>query len=126
MVSAHPTFTLFLIEDHPLVRQVMCRILEDEPDLTVIGVAVSAEEALEQLRTLTPDLVLSDLLLPGESGAELVSRLQKTRPGLPCVIVSANDEPFYRTQALDSGALEFVRKDDTDRLVEVIRQTLAT
>ncbi len=124
MRSTANTPSLFLVEDHPLMRRVLCRVLEDEIDLSVIGVATSVEEALEQLSTLTPDLVLSDLLLPGESGTALVSQLRETRPELRCVIISASDEPFYRTEALASGALDFVLKDDVDRLIEVVRGVL--
>lgn len=129
MSIAKSTYSLFLVEDHPLMRRVLRRVLEDEIDLSVIGVAASAEEALEQLTRLNPDplnpdLVLSDLLLPGESGTALVSQLQKARPELRCVIISASDEPFYQSAALASGALDFVLKDDIDRLIEVVRQAL--
>ena len=125
-----PTPTLFLVEDHPLMRQILRRVLEDELDLTVIGEAVSAEDALAQLgsRTpdpLTPDLVLSDLMLPGESGAALSQRLSETRPELRCVIISADDNPANQNAALASGALDFVPKDDLDKLIEVVRKALA-
>ena len=130
-----PTSTLFLVEDHPLMRRILRRVLEDELDLTVIGEAVSAEDALAQLSSLTPDpltpdpltpdLVLSDLMLPGESGVALSRHLSETRPELRCVIISADDNPANQNAALASGALDFVAKDDFDRLIQVVREALA-
>ena len=125
-----PTPTLFLVEDHPLMRKILRRVLEDELDLTVIGEAVSAEDALAQLSSLTPDpltpdLVLSDFMLPGESGAALSRHLSETRPELRCVIISADDNPANQSAALASGALDFVPKDDFDKLIEVVREALA-
>ena len=120
-----PTSTLFLVEDHPLMRRILRRVLEDELDLTVIGEAVSAEDALAQLSSLTPDLVLSDLMLPGESGVALSRHLSETRPELRCVIISADDSPANQSAALASGALDFVAKDDFDRLIQVVREALA-
>ena len=104
------------------------RLLEEELNLTVIGEAVSAEDALAQLGhesgPLTPDLVLSDLTLPGESGAALTRHLGETRPELRCVIISADDNPANPSIALAAGALDFVLKDDLDRLLRVVREAL--
>ena len=106
------------------MRRVLRRVLEDQLDLAVIGEAVSAEDAMAQLGTLTPNLVLSDFVLPGVSGAVLVRHLSETRPALRCVVISADDSPIYQQAALSSGALDFVLKDDLDRLLEVVREAL--
>ena len=107
------------------MRQVLRRVLEDQLDLAVIGEAVSAEDAMAQLGTLEPDLVLSDYVLPGVSGAVLVRRLSETRPELRCVVISADDSPVYQQAALASGALDFVPKDDLDKLLRVVGDALA-
>lgn len=107
------------------MRQVLRRVLEDQLDLAVIGEAVSAEDALAQLGALEPDLVLSDFVLPGVSGAALARQLSETRPALRCVIVSADDNPIYQQAALDAGALDFVPKEDLDRLLRVVGHALA-
>ncbi len=119
------TYSIFLVEDHPLVRRALRQLIEDEPDLKVVAEAESAESALATLPSFTPDLVLTDLSLPGASGLELVEILRRERPELRCLVVTGHTEPFYRTAALAAGAAGYVTKDDPDKVVGAVRQVLS-
>jgi DNA-binding NarL/FixJ family response regulator len=136
-VSPHPTahpesrhvttkhYRLFLIEDHALMRRVLRQLLEEEADLEVVAEAESAESALSQLPEVTPDLILTDLSLPGASGLELISWLRAERPELRCLVVTGHTDQFYRAAALAAGAAGYVTKDDPDEVIGAVRRALA-
>lgn len=119
------THSIFLVEDHPLMLRVIRQLLENEPDLMVVAEAESAELALTQLERLKPDLVLTDLSLPGASGLELVRHLTRQRPELRCLVVTGHIEDGYRVAALAAGAVGFVTKDDPDEILGAVRQALS-
>ena len=106
------------------MRRVIRQLLEREPDLTVVAEAESAELALAQLERLEPDLVLTDLSLPGASGLELVRVLASQRPELRCLVVTTHVENHYRIAALAAGAVGFVVKDDPDEVLGAVRRAL--
>lgn len=116
--------TLFLVEDHPTMRRVLRQLLDGETDLDVIGEADSAEDALEQLAALTPDLLLVDLSLPGLSGMDLVRLLKQQRPGLRCLVVTGHTDGLYRAAAEAAGATGYVTKDDPDEVLAAVRAAL--
>jgi DNA-binding NarL/FixJ family response regulator len=119
------TTQIYIVEDHPLMRQVLCESVEKMPGLSVSGTAASAEEALTMLDGREVDLVLIDMSLPQMSGAELVGALQKRRPELPCLIVSGHRESIYVRQALLAGARGYVIKGDPYEIEEAIQEVLA-
>ena len=116
--------TLFLIEDHPMMRRVLRQLLEQEPDLKVVGEADSAETALTALPDLTPDLLMVDLSLPGMSGIELVRQLKRQRPELRCLVVTGHTDPLYRAAAAEAGAAGYVTKDDPNEVLTAVRDVL--
>lgn len=118
------TYSIFLVEDHPVMRRALRQLVEGESDLMVIAEAESAESALAQLPDFTPDLVLTDLSLPGVSGLELVEVLKLRRPELRCLVITGHADPFYRAAALTAGAVGFVTKDDPDEVIGMVRQVL--
>ena len=122
-------YQLFLVEDHPVMRQAYIQTLAREPNLELWGSAASAEEALEAL-TQTPhppcDLLLADMALPGIDGAELIERLRAERPGLRALVISAHEDEAFVRQALEAGALAYLRKRDAAaELLPTIRRLLA-
>ena len=119
------THTLFIVEDHKVMRAALLELLAGEPDLKVLGVAASAEEALQDLSELHPDLVLVDVSLPGLSGIDLVRRLTRQHPGLKALMVSGHSEVPYARAALKAGARGFVTKDAPDTLLEAVHDVLA-
>lgn len=107
-----PTTSTFLVDDSPSFLQSAARFLAADERIEIIGVALSAEEALEQVATLKPDLVLMDLNMPGMNGLE-ATRLLKAGPSPPrVVILTLNDTEEYRQAALQAQADGFVAKSD--------------
>ena len=101
---------VFVVEDHAVMRGMLCETVERQPESDLAGAASSAEEALATMDPASVDLVLVDLSLPRMSGVELVRRLSKRTPALPCLIVSGHVEVAYARQALEVAARGYVLK----------------
>src|SRR5438874_1150887 len=84
-----------LLDDHPMMRQGLCQLIEAEPDLSVCGEAETAGNAFEAIAALKPDLVLADISLPDKNGLELIKDVQSVAPGLPVLVISMHDESLY-------------------------------
>lgn len=102
---------IFIVEDHPIVRRVVRAILEAEADFAICGEAESGEDALGQLASAAPDVMLIDLSLPGMSGLDLLRESLERRPGLECVVVSGHRDRTYVARAMRLGAHGYVLKD---------------
>lgn len=122
--SAHP-HSVFLVEDHPLIRRVLTKFLNAEPSLVVVGEARSGEEALITLDRLEPEIILVDFSLPGMNGAELIERLRATtHPHARYLVISSHDARRYVDLSLTAGAHGFVSKGNPDVLVRAISRVL--
>jgi DNA-binding NarL/FixJ family response regulator len=117
-------FRLFVVEDHPVMRQMVCEAIERQAEWVLSGAAVSAEEAMGELAVMTVDLVLVDVSLPRMSGIELVRALAERRPDLRCLMLSGHAEGSYAAQALAAGALGYILKGRPADLEAGIRATL--
>ena len=116
---------ILLVDDHPLLRQGIAQILDAEPDLEVAGQASDAEEALSVFDRIAPDLVVTDISLPGMNGLELLKNLLTLHPNLPVLVVSRHDEELYAERAVRAGARGYVSKLAAgDELVIAIRRVL--
>src|SRR4051795_1692835 len=116
---------LLVVDDHPIFRLGLVRLLENEPDLSVCGEVANAAEALSFLRRETCDAVLMDISLPGANGIELLKQIRAEHPKLPVLIVSMHDESVYALRALRSGALGYVTKSaGVDAVLEGLRKIL--
>src|SRR5437016_3940298 len=93
-----------LVDDHPLLRKGLARIINASDHFTVCGEAGSAEEALAAVRATNPSLVVVDVGLPETDGIELTKELHSEFPNLPILILSMHEEPFYAARALRAGA----------------------
>lgn len=119
-------YQIFLVEDHPFIREAYAAVLEAEPDLNLCGTAESAEEAVDMLDGLACDLVVTDFRLPGGSGIDLVRRLRAEHPALPTVVISAHQEGAFAREAKEAGAAAFLNKRDLiETLVPTIRAVLS-
>jgi DNA-binding NarL/FixJ family response regulator len=118
--------SVLIVDDHALFRAgLRCR-LELEQDITPIGEAATAAQAVSKARALQPDLVLLDLLLPGTSGHEAIPELAKVSPRSRVLVVSSQATPSLVRQALSAGAAGYVPKRASDEeLVAAIRQVAA-
>lgn len=103
--------TVFLVDDHPVVRQGCKAILSERNDITVVGEAPTGLEALEQISLLKPTIVIMDLNLPDLSGIEIVRRLKAQPRGLHIVILSVHVDDVYVHRALEAGASAYVVKE---------------
>jgi DNA-binding NarL/FixJ family response regulator len=102
--------TVFLIDDHPLVREALNMLADSADDLRVVGSAESASGAIEPLQRLSPDLVLLDIDLGHEDGLEWLPRVAAAAPGTRILILTALREPARDEEALRAGARGLVLK----------------
>jgi DNA-binding NarL/FixJ family response regulator len=110
--------TVLLVDDHLLIRQGCRRILEQRPDVTVVGEASTGEEALEKVETLRPAVVFLDVNLPGISGIEVTRRLRLQHPLLKVIVLSVHTDEAYVSRALTTGASDYIVKQGAARELE--------
>jgi len=118
--------SVLIVDDHELFRAGIRSRLEREDDITPIGEAGSAEQAVVKARALQPDLVLLDLLLPRTDGYEAIPEIAKVSPRSKVLVVSSQAAPNSVRQALSAGAAGYVPKRASDgELVTAIRRVAA-
>ena len=103
--------TVFLVDDHEMVRRGVADLLDAEPDLTVVGHASSVSEALARVPTLRPDLVVLDVRLPDGNGVELCRELRSRLPELTCLMLTSYTDEEAMLEAILAGAGGYVIKD---------------
>ena len=117
---------VFLVDDHPLVRQALCELINQEGDMAVCGEAEGAPAALRSIAALKPDVAVVDLTLKEGSGLDLVKDLKLRQPNLPVLVLSMHDESTYAERLLRSGARGYVMKDQaSDKVVIALRKVLS-
>ncbi len=117
---------VFIVDDHPIFRHGLVKLLELEPDIEVVGEAGSVAHALDALRRIPADAVVVDISLPGANGIELVKHLRAEHPKLPLLVISAHDEQLYALRALRAGASGYLMKSESDELfLAALRKVLA-
>jgi DNA-binding NarL/FixJ family response regulator len=116
---------IFLIDDHPVLRDGLRRLLEGEPDLLVCGEAENAKKAMERIPASLAEIALVDISLPGMDGIELIKSLKTRFPALRLLMLSMHDEALYAERALRAGAKGYVMKQSpTEHLLLAIRRVL--
>jgi DNA-binding NarL/FixJ family response regulator len=105
------TTTVLLVDDQPLLRAGFRMVLEEEPDLTIVGEAEDGSEAVRLTAELTPDVVLMDIRMPGMDGVEATRRIVEQTPDSRVLVLTTFDLDEYVFSALRSGASGFVLKD---------------
>ena len=116
---------VMIVDDHPIVRQGLCALLAEQPDLEVCGEADDIEEAVGKVETTEPDLVVVDISLKSGNGLLLINRLKVLRPQLKTLVWSMFDERLYAERALKMGAAGYVNKQEAiEQLVDAIRRVL--
>lgn len=117
---------IFLVDDHPVTREGVRVLIDQEPDLVVCGQADSAPAALQLIQRLKPDLAVVDITLKTTSGIELMKNVKALLPDLPVLIMSMHDESLYAERALRAGAKGYVMKHEaSDRILVAIRSVIA-
>jgi DNA-binding NarL/FixJ family response regulator len=114
---------VLIVDDHELLRAGMRSCLERVPDISVVGDAATAEQALARTRALHPDVVLLDLLLPRKSGYDVIPELVRQSPAPRVLVVSSQAAPSAVRRALSAGAAGYLPKRASDReLLAAIRR----
>ncbi|HEX4857748.1 MAG TPA: response regulator transcription factor [Usitatibacteraceae bacterium] len=117
---------IMVVDDHTIVLHGLKELINNEVDLEVALEAGTAEQALEILATETPDLLITDISLPGLSGLELIKQLQQSHPQLPVLVLSMHDELVHGERAFRLGAKGYlVKQEATEKVIIAIRKILA-
>jgi DNA-binding NarL/FixJ family response regulator len=116
---------VFIVDDHPVVRDGLKNLIEQEEDLMVCGEAADAASALKTIPQESPDIALVDLSLEHSSGLELVKDIRNQYPELPVIVLSMHDELVYGERAVRSGARGYLMKgESSQRVISAIRSVL--
>ena len=116
---------VLLVDDHALVRRGFRRLLEDDPDLEVVGEGSDGPQAEELARQLKPDVIVLDYALPGQNGALTARKILAAQPTVKILILSMHSEPSYVTQSREAGATGYLLKNALDlELVQAVKQVL--
>jgi DNA-binding NarL/FixJ family response regulator len=116
---------VFIVDDHPVVRDGLKNLIEQEEDLMVCGEAADAATALKTIPQISPDVALVDLSLEHSSGLELVKDIKHQYPELSVIVLSMHDELVYGERAVRSGARGYLMKgESSQRVVSALRSVL--
>jgi DNA-binding NarL/FixJ family response regulator len=117
---------ILIVDDHAQFRFALREFLSQEPDFEVVGEAGSTFEALRSVAALSPDLVLTDLAMPGTHGVEAVTQLKRRYPDMKVLVVSLHGEEEFKYLCRKAGAAGYIEKDAVyDELRERIRAVLS-
>src|SRR6185295_13200910 len=110
MMSPPIPIRVFVVDDHQVVRMGLKTMLESASDINVVGVAASAQEAIERISGVTVDVLLTDLRMAGMNGEEMIGLLKKKYPNLRCAVLTNyhSDEDVFR--AMKAGAMAYILK----------------
>jgi DNA-binding NarL/FixJ family response regulator len=123
VVSAAKRATVLLVDDHPIVRQGLTQLINQEPDLAVCGHAENANGACSAIAAHRPDIVILDISLNGPDGLAVLKDIRMSDAALPVLVLSMHDESIYAERALRAGANGYIMKQEaTERVLEAIRR----
>src|SRR5271170_6120480 len=118
--------TVFIVDDHPLLRQGLALLVNRERDLTVCGEAEEAQAAMKAIAAKRPDILIADISLNGPDGLDLLKNLRTLCPDLPVLILSMHDESFYAERALRARANGYIMKQEaTEKVLVAVRRILS-
>jgi two-component system, NarL family, response regulator NreC len=114
---------IVLVDDHAVVRSGLRLLLDAQEDMKVIGEAGNSKDAIFRARALKPDVILLDVVMPGESGIEALPRILKESPKTKVLVLSMQDDPSYVREAFAVGASGYVLKEAADEeVVSAVRE----
>lgn len=121
-----PVTRVFIVDDHPLVREWLSNLLQQSENLTVSGQAETATVGLAAMLRDPPDVAIVDLSLQHSSGLDLIKNMTEQLPGTQVVVLSMHEEMFYVERAFRAGAKGYVTKrESTEQIVEAVREVAA-
>ena len=118
-------FRVLLVDDHPILRQGLARLINEQKDLMVCGEFEEAAKALDSIDTTKPDAAIVDISLKGASGIELLKNIKVRFPQLLVLVLSMHDESLYAERALRAGASGYIMKQEaTEQVLVALRRVL--
>jgi len=108
---------VLLVDDHPLVREGLVNLINQQPDLEICGEAGNEPVALEMISQTRPDVAVVDITLENGSGIELLKNIRACHPEVKCLVLSMHDETLYAERALHAGARGYIMKREAARKV---------
>src|SRR6516162_5293975 len=106
---------IFIVDDHPLVREWLANLINQQPDLEVCGEAENAADALSGIASTKPELAIIDIALNAASGLELIKDIRIQYPSVAPLVLSMHEEELYAERAMRAGARGYVRKRETSK-----------
>jgi DNA-binding NarL/FixJ family response regulator len=123
---SNPKARVIVVDDHPLFRERLCQLINDEQDMEICGEAENAQPALQIIRETSPNLAIVDITLKTSSGLELVKNIRALSIGVPVLILSMHDESLYAERALRAGAMGYITKsEEAAEVILAVRSVLA-
>lgn len=117
---------VLLVDDHPIVRRGLAKLLGERPNIEICGEADGAGQALDYIAKDRPDLVIVDISLKDVGGIELIKQIRALDPEIKLMVCSMHDENLYAERVLQAGALGYVNKETaTERIFDAIEQVMA-
>lgn len=116
---------VFIVDDHPIVRQGLAQLINQENDLVVCGEASDIPSAMEAILKRSPDILIVDISLGQESGIRLIEETLLRKPELPALVLSMHDEFLYAERCLKAGAKGYVMKQEPpEKVIQAIKKVL--
>lgn len=116
---------ILIADDHTIVRQGLSRLLEEQPDLKVVGEATDGQKTVEQALALKPDVIIMDIAMPRMNGIEAAKRIRKQLPEAKILILSMYSHEHYIHQLMEAGVSGYLLKDDSGRdIIKAIHAAL--
>jgi DNA-binding NarL/FixJ family response regulator len=118
--------TVLVVDDHPLMRQGLALLINQQQDMQVCGEAEEAQAAMQAIAQLQPDIMILDISLKGPDGIELLKNIRATEPDLPVLVLSMHDEAIYAERALRARANGYIMKQEaTEKVLVAVRRILS-
>lgn len=109
MITRRPA-GIIIVDDHPVVRAGLRKLISDEPDFLVAGEAASVQEGMRLVDSTAPDAAIIDIVLPDGSGLDLVESIHNRAPDIRILVVSMHDESMFAEPAIRAGAMGYIKK----------------
>ncbi len=125
-MSIESVYRVLIVDDHPIVRQGLKRLIGQEEDLSVCGEAEDVKEARNAIQAMSPDAVILDISLKNSDGVDLIKELRLRRIKTPILVLSMHDESIYAERLLSAGANGYIMKQEaSDQFLVALRDVLA-
>jgi two-component system response regulator NreC len=111
----HDSIQIMLADDHTIVRQGLARLLNDQPDLKIVGQAINGRTAVEKALELKPDVIIMDIAMPQMNGIEAAKRIKKKLPKTKILILSMYSHEHYIHELFETGVSGYILKDSSGR-----------